>query len=331
LTGPITRTPPWSTVLSGAGQLAVAAAFRQEIDDHGARLHPLDRGARNDPGRRAARHARGRDDAVRRRDARIQHFLLLRFLFGGELARVAPRAFRGDASLDELRAERLHLLARRTPDVVGLDHGAEPLRGRDGLQAGDARADDEHRRRADRAGRGRQHREELVERGGAEQHGLVASDGGLRGQRVHRLCARDAGHQLHREARDLPVLQRAHERRLVVRRQEARDDGAGLQARDHARVRRLHGEQEVRGGNDRVSPVGEGGILVLGIGEARRGAGAALEEDPGALAGELGGHLGHDCDAVLASHGLFQHADRDWHPNFPWSVAGRAAARWKIS
>ena len=43
--------------------------------------------------------------------------------------------------------------------------------------------------------------------------------------------------------------------------------------------------------------------------------------------GELPGHLGHDCDAVLASHGLFKHADRDWHPNFPWSVAGRAAAR----
>ena len=58
---------------------------------------------------------------------------------------------------------------------------------------------------------------------------------------------------------------------------------------------------------------------------------AALDQDPGAGPRQAGGDVRHDCDAVLASHGLFQHADRDWHPVHPLGLAGRAAARWKIS
>ncbi len=93
--------------LARARQLAVAAALGEQVDDHRARLHALDGGARDDARRRAARHAGGRDHAVGRGDARVQHFLLLGLLLGGQLARVAARAFGGHAGLDELRAERL--------------------------------------------------------------------------------------------------------------------------------------------------------------------------------------------------------------------------------
>ena len=48
--------------------------------------------------------------------------------------------------LDELGAEALDLLLDRRPHVVGLDHRAEPLRGRDRLQARDARAEHQHAR-----------------------------------------------------------------------------------------------------------------------------------------------------------------------------------------
>ena len=188
---------------------------------------------------------------------RVQDFLLLGLLLGGELARVAAGALGGDAGLDELRAQRAHLLARRAAHVVGLDHGAEPLRGRDRLQAGDARADHQHGRRADGAGRRGQHREELVERGRADQHGLVAGDRGLRGQRVHGLRARDARYELHREAGDAPLLQCAHQRRLVVGREEPGDHRTRLQLRDLARVKRLHGEQEIGGREHGIRAVRE--------------------------------------------------------------------------
>src|SRR3712207_7160685 len=47
------------------------------------------------------------------------------------------------AELDELGAEAFDLLLDDGPGVVGLDDGAEALGGADGLQAGDAGADDE--------------------------------------------------------------------------------------------------------------------------------------------------------------------------------------------
>ena len=77
----------------------------------------------------------------------------LRLLLRGELARVAAAALGAHAGLDELGAEGLHLLARGAAHVVGLDHRAQAPRGGDGLQSGDACADDQHLRRADGARR----------------------------------------------------------------------------------------------------------------------------------------------------------------------------------
>ncbi len=66
--------------------------------------------------------------------------------------------------LDELRAEALDLLLDDLAHVERLDDGAEPARGADGLQAGDAGAEHEDARGRDRPGRGHEHREELRQR-----------------------------------------------------------------------------------------------------------------------------------------------------------------------
>ena len=80
------------------------------------------------------------------------------------------------------------------------DDGAEALRGRDRLQAGDPGAEDQHLGRRDRAGGGGHHREEAAGLARGEQGRGVAGDVRLRGERVHRLGAGDPRDRLHREA-----------------------------------------------------------------------------------------------------------------------------------
>ena len=80
------------------------------------------------------------------------------------------------------------------------DDSAEPAGGRDRLQPRDSRADHEHLRRRDRAGRRRQHREEPRQAVGRDQHRLVARDRRLRGECVERLRPRDARDRFERES-----------------------------------------------------------------------------------------------------------------------------------
>ena len=83
--------------------------------------------------------------------------------------------------------------------IVGRNDRAQSARGCDGLQPRDARADDQHARRSNRAGSSGQHGEDPRQLVGGDQHRLVAADGGHRGERVHALRARDARHQLNRK------------------------------------------------------------------------------------------------------------------------------------
>ena len=78
----------------------------------------------------------------------------------------------------------------------------EPARRGDRLQPGHAGAQHQHLGRAHGARGGGQHREEARQLLGGDQRGAVAADRGLRGERVHRLRARDARDRLHREAGD---------------------------------------------------------------------------------------------------------------------------------
>ena len=82
------------------------------------------------------------------------------------------------------------------------DDRSEPARRRDRLEPGDAGAEHEHLCRGDRPGRGHQEWEEPRQPVGGDQRRLVAGHGRLRGERVHRLRARDPRDRLHRERDD---------------------------------------------------------------------------------------------------------------------------------
>ena len=174
----------------------------------------LDRASRDELRRRSARNRGRRDDDVEVGDPLLERLLLLRLLLGRQLGRVAARRLlRPHAEVEERRAEALDLLLHGRPDVECRDDGAEPARGRDRLQPGDAGADDQRAHRRDRAGGGHQHGEEARHAVGGEDDGLVAGDGRLRRERVHRLRARDARDRLHRE-RDRAALAEASDARL---------------------------------------------------------------------------------------------------------------------
>jgi hypothetical protein len=86
------------------------------------------------------------------------------------------------------RPRGFHLFFRYLADIEGLDHRAQPPRGGDRLEAGDAR-----RRGSSSLGRrmvpggGHQHGEELGQRLGGEDHRAVAGDRRLRREDVHHL------------------------------------------------------------------------------------------------------------------------------------------------
>ena len=70
-------------------------------------------------------------------------------LLGAELAGVSALALplgEVETEIEELRAQRLHFAARSGTHVVRGDHGAQTAGGADGLQAGDARAQDQQPR-----------------------------------------------------------------------------------------------------------------------------------------------------------------------------------------
>ena len=139
---PTIVTPSCVDLLAGPGQLAVAARLGGEVDDHRAGAHrsTADCGISFGAGRP------GMSAVVmttsKSADPRLELLLLAALLLGGQLARVAALGLLADdAELEELRAEALDLLLDHGPDVEAGDDGAEPPRGRDRLQPGDARAD----------------------------------------------------------------------------------------------------------------------------------------------------------------------------------------------
>ena len=100
--------------------------------------------------------------------------LLAQELFG-LLTRVTSLAYLGfERELDERCAERLDLFLDRGTDVIRRDDRAKAPRGGDRLEAGNARAHDQHAGRRDRAGGRHHHRKELADSVGGHQDRLVA-------------------------------------------------------------------------------------------------------------------------------------------------------------
>ena len=157
------------------------------------------------------------------------------------------RVARVEVERDEARAEALHLLGDHRTRVVGFDDRAEPARRGDRLETRHARADHEHARGLDRARGGHEHREDARQRDGREQHRAIAGEVRLRGERVHRLRARDARDQLECERCGELLGQARGHRGRVERAQKADVDRALAQRRDLRVARRGDLEHEIRG------------------------------------------------------------------------------------
>ena len=100
---------------------------------------------------------------------------------------------------EELGAQAFHLLLGRGPHVGCGHDGAETPRGRNRLQAGDTDTHDEYFRGRYGAGRRHHHRQRTAIFLRGIDDGTISGEIGLAGEHVHRLRARDAWHQFHRE------------------------------------------------------------------------------------------------------------------------------------
>ena len=206
-------------VIVGAGPLgdslrAQAAAahvsdrivFTGEVDDDGARAHEREHIGGDQFGRGAAGDEGGGDDDVHLLGLLAKQVHLGGDEFGAHGLGVAGGGFGLPELLvlhgDELGAQGCDLLLRRRPHVRCADDGAEPSRGRNGLQAGHAHAHDEHLGRSHSA-RGRHHHWECAAVESSRfDHGAIAGEIRLRAQRVHRLRTADARDELHRDRVD---------------------------------------------------------------------------------------------------------------------------------
>ncbi len=237
----------------------------------------------------------------------------LRLFLGRQLAGVAAGAVRADARIDELRAERLHLFLGRAAYVIRFDDGTQAAGRGDGLKSGDAGADDEHRRRPDRAGRGRQHRQELRQIVGGDQHGLVAGDGGLGRQGVHGLSPRYARDEFHGETGDAALLQGLHFGLAAIGLHVADDDRPRLQTRNLFDRQGLYSEQNlclIQDGCRRIRP---SDVLVGIVRESGECAETPLNEDLGARLGEFADNLGREADARFLRRAFAKRTYGDWH------------------
>ena len=253
----------------------------------------------------------------------LQVFGEAALLFGafvvGERTRIAAFACGADAEVEELAAERLDLLACFRTHVEAFDLCAQALGGRDRLQAGDARAHDQHLRGPDRAGRGGEHREEPRRQLRGDQHRLVAGHAGLRTEHIHRLRARGARQLLQRERDDPARGDRFATRAVGLRLQDAEQHRTRLHPRDRIRGRRLHARDDIGVGDRRLRIIDQLRTRV-GIGlvrEVRVATEAALDPHRGAGGNEFLAGFRRQRDALLARRGFARNTQDDRHASAP--------------
>jgi hypothetical protein len=247
----------------------------------------------------------------------VELLLLGRLLLGRQLAGVAAFPLRVTDRLedDELGAEGFGLLLGLGPDVVRLDHRAEPAGGADRLEPRDADTQDQHVRGLGGAGGGRQEREVAPERVRRDQHRLVAANVCLRAEGVHRLGPAERPRDCVEADRGYSLLCERHGGlRVDQRLEEADDDLAAAHDRDLVRRRLLDPQDRVRLGvelhrrDDRRAGVGVGLVR-----DERAGAGTGLDEDLEPGGRELAERLGYQGDAPLSGRGLLGDTDLHGH------------------
>ena len=303
---PTTCTPLCVHDLAGLGELAVATLIRRHVDHDRALGHALDHRCGQQHGGLAPRHRRRGDDDVGAPDLLGQRGALAVELLGGQLAGVAADALGRHAGVEEGGAQALGLFLGGGPDVVGLDHGAEPARRGDRLQAGDADAHDEHLGRRHRPRRRHEHGEELGQVLRRRQPGPVARDGRLGAQGVHALGPADARQEVEAEDGRLLGGQRAHGVFGLGHAEEAQQCRALGQTRHVLGARWVHPDHQpgTRERRRRVGGHGRPGVGVGAVAERGLRAGAGLHADLPARADQLLDHVGDESHAALAWTGL---------------------------
>ena len=216
----------------------------------------------------------------------------------------------------------LDLLLDGRPHVERGHDRPQPARRGDRLEAGDPGTHDEHLCRRDGARGGHQHREQLLQAVGRQERRLVAGDGALRRQRVHRLRPGDARNRLHGEADDASLREPLDPVRI----------GQRLEKADQHRPRHERGCLLGAGrpdAHDAVDPIEERAALddrrsgrrVRVVDVAGRGARALLDRDLEPVGHEPPDRVRDQCDPLLARRALPR--NRDLHPrDRPAPVAG---------
>ena len=294
----------------------VAAAFHRQVDDHRSGSHRRQLRIADQPRRGAAGDQRGGDDDILLGDMRGYQLGLCLLVFLAHLGRIAARTLALDPGdiLDEdrLGAQRQDLFLRRGSHVGGGYLRAQPPRGGDRLQPGDAHAHHEHLGGADRARRGHHHRKGAAIDARGVQHRLVPRQVRLRRQDVHRLRTRDARHELHRQ-RLVPRRGIGVDPRAVPEGVQPGDDpGARRRAGQRRGVRPLHAQHDARARQRRrpVAHVGpRRGVIAVGIGCA--GAGSGLDRHLRAQRHEFLHRFRRRGHPALAGSPLLK--DRDLH------------------
>ncbi|SAK64881.1 hypothetical protein AWB78_02268 [Caballeronia calidae] len=295
--------------------LELGTATGGEIDDHGARLHVLDRFDGNQRRSGTAGNQRRRDDDVRRLRTLVHLRRLPREPARRHRARIAADAFGRlaffiglERHVDELPAERFDLLLHGRTHIGRFDDRAETLGRRDRLQTGHARAEHEHARRFHGARGGHQHGHEALVVLAGHQHRLVPGDVRLRREHVEALRARRARRGFERERGD--VRGREPRRVLGVEGIEHADEhGARFEHRQFAFARRLHFEDDLGGkGRGRIDDI-RARLSERIVDITCRQARAALDRNAMSLRNELFDRFGRSGDARLIRPRFSRHSD----------------------
>ena len=298
---------------SRLGELAVTACGRGKIDKNGAGPHGLDSGAANESGSRPAGHLRRCDDYVRVSGGAGNEIASAVESFFRQFGSIAPAAFRADAAkidVEELCSQRANLFPSGGADIVGLDDSSEAARGGNGLQPGDACADDEHASRRNGSRGGHEHGKKAGQAIGGGDDSLVTGDGRHGRERVHGLRATDAGHQFHAEECCRPGNGGGERLWSFERLEEGDDDSTRLEQTLIGWIGSIDQREQIGGGKNR-GPIGGdscSGIRVSLIGCACGPACSRLDGDRDSLGQQRFKTLRQKGDARFAGGGFMQDA-----------------------
>jgi hypothetical protein len=174
------------------------------------------------------------------------------------------------------------LLFRGRAQIESGDDGAKPMRGRDRLKSGDARAEHEHASRPHHPCHGHKHREKLRQRVRRHDDRFISRNRGLRRERIHALRAADPRNRIHAE-RGHSLLRKCSSIRRIDERLQERDHRRTIAHRCRlGRVRALHLQDKISAAVERA------GIWSDGCADATVG----IVKEAGSIAGSrFNGHL----------------------------------------